>query len=69
MSEEGTPKRHERVIGNSLGLRARVLQPTVWLTQTLAPDWLADALSEARKEGEAHSSRREILFGNTLAAK
>lgn len=39
-----------------------ILEPTVWLSISLARDWFEDALKEARK-GQGHDSRRrEILF-------
>ena len=35
---------------------------TVWITETFAPDWFADAIHESHLEGPG-ARRREIIFG------
>jgi hypothetical protein len=46
---------------------ARVLQPTIWLAYSFAPEWFRDALCEAQTGHDHHSRRREILFAVCFA--
>ena len=46
----------------SIESEARVGMPTVWQTYSFAPEWLEDAIEEARADGNHNARRREIIF-------
>jgi hypothetical protein len=63
-SAQGAP---QELTGGRIQSVASLGGGTLWLTYSVAPEWLQDALREARTGNDHHARRREIVFAVCFA--
>jgi hypothetical protein len=68
--DKNEPQGEHRIISlasHAITSSCSVASPTVWLSYSFAPEWLADARREAETGSDHHSRRREIIFSVSVA--